>query len=313
MAKQDNDQTKVFIVDLKNGVNVQVSPWLIEQGFEPLVVTDHQEALGHIYNNPPDLIVICSDVEGWRHVIEELKRDTVYGHIPLITILNPGQRFEKYMPDDFIFKGFLKEELLMRIRLVMAKSMDNLDANPLTRLPGNYVISRKVQKKIDDGENFALAYVDIDNFKSFNDKYGFSRGDDAIRMTARILVNVIRRVTGDEGFVGHIGGDDFVFIIDESKIKSVCEMIIAHYDMIGPTFYDDDDRAKGCIETVDRQGNPATFPLLSLSISVVMPNQRNLAHSGEAAAIASELKKAVKKLPGSNYMVDRRQEIIAEA
>jgi diguanylate cyclase (GGDEF)-like protein len=152
-----------------------------------------------------------------------------------------------------------------------------------------------------------LCYLDLDNFKAFNDCYGFARGDEALRMTARIVSNVVQRISDGAGFVGHVGGDDFFFIIPAQCGKECCEEIITNFDLVIPTLMDEEDRARGYIESKDRQGNPQRFPLLSASIAVIDLTITELNHLGEASAIAGELKKAVKKRKGSNYMVNRRK------
>jgi len=192
------------------------------------------------------------------------------------------------------------------VQLKEAHATYDLDANPLTRLPGNYTIMATIQKTIWQKEKAALCYLDLDNFKAFNDRYGFARGDDAIRMTARVITNVSQRLSPSESFVGHVGGDDFFFIVPSHVTKECCEQIIQNFDMVIPTLFDDKDRIRGYIESKDRQGNPRRFPLVSLSISVIDLKNTAINHPGEASAIAGELKKEVKKIKGSNYMVNRR-------
>ena len=301
---QTDQKARVLIIEQGDSFSSKTIPALQDSGYSAYCIENYNGALGSIYNEPPDLILLYCDDIGWHKVLSELKRNSLYGHLPVITIIGEDQNFNGFFPDDFVRKQNLDRDLLLRVKLALSRATDKLDANPLTRLPGNYAITHTVQRKIDINEDFALVYVDIDNFKAFNDKYGFSRGDDAIRMTARILGNVVRRNAGDDGFVGHIGGDDFVFIIKKDIVEQVCKQVITHYDMIAPTFYDDEDREQGCIQSVDREGAPKQFPLLSVSLSVVFPNVRKMSHSGEAAAVAGELKKEVKKSEGSNYLID---------
>jgi len=208
--------------------------------------------------------------------------------------------------DDLIIYPACKEEVLLRVQLREAHSTLDLDANPLTRLPGNYTIIATIQKTLLKEEDFALCYLDLDNFKAFNDRYGFARGDEAIRMTARIITNVTHRMSHSDSFVGHVGGDDFFFIVRSNVAVECCEQVIQHFDMVIPTLINEEDRIRGYIESTDRKGNPQRFPLLSVSIAVIDLAITQVEHPGSASAIAGELKKVVKKKKGSNYMIDRR-------
>ena len=162
-----------------------------------------------------------------------------------------------------------------------------------------------IQKTVQQKSKSALCYLDLDNFKAFNDRYGFARGDEALRMTARIITNVARKMHADS-FVGHVGGDDFFFIIPSHLIKECCEQIIQNFDLVIPTLMNE-DRVRGYIESKDRKGKLQRFPLLSLSIAVIDLNITRIDHPGEVSATAGELKKAVKKLNGSNYLINRRR------
>jgi GGDEF domain-containing protein len=283
-----------------------------ESGYFVYEKHDALSAMAHIYNDPPDIILLSTAVEGWNTFLSQMKSDPVYGHLLLI-LLVPRDRFGELartqgdLPvDDFILDDAGLDEVMLRVRIKEARGNLYLDANPLTRLPGNYSIMAAIQKCIDENRAFGLAYLDIDNFKAFNDKYGFARGDDMIRMTARILSNVVRRLAPPDGFVGHVGGDDFVFILPAPSIEEGCRQVIQNFDLVSTTLSDDEDRMRGYIETEDRQGTPRKFPLPTVSLSVIDTRITEVRHPGEASAMASELKKIVKKLPGSNYMVDRR-------
>jgi diguanylate cyclase (GGDEF)-like protein len=208
--------------------------------------------------------------------------------------------------DDYLHRPLNDRDVLARVSMVFARAERVRDANPLTRLPGNYSIMKQIQARIDTGDHFEVAYVDLDNFKSFNDKYGFLRGDDIIKITTRLLTNSVRKIQSAEAFVGHVGGDDFVFIVPPEDMAHVCQEVIRNFDLIVGDFYDEEDRAKGCIESTNRKGEKETFPLVSLSIAVVTNEHRPIKHIGEVSAIAAEVKKLVKMMPGSNYHKDLR-------
>jgi diguanylate cyclase (GGDEF)-like protein len=184
------------------------------------------------------------------------------------------------------------------IREMMRKIQESqqlcLDASPLTRLPGNIAIEQVLKGKMDNDEKFALCYADLDDFKAYNDKYGYARGSELIKMAGEVI-HQAKDEHGDPGdFVGHIGGDDFVLITAPENIESVCEAVITAFDRAAPTFYDDDDRARGYIEGT------------AISIAVVSDARRSYNSPLEIAQVASEIKDYVKSLPGSNYLVDRR-------
>jgi diguanylate cyclase (GGDEF)-like protein len=305
------DKTRILVVDPIGSFGGNITPLLEDHGYFAYSIDTFQTALGSIYNEPPDVILLYAFEGPWKDFLKELKGDSLYSHLPVIAILQKAEDLGSSSPDDFVLGEKNFEEILLRIQLTSTRAAGTLDANPLTRLPGNYAISHTIQSKIDQHESFALAYVDIDNFKSFNDKYGFSRGDDALRMTARVIVNVIRRCLGDGAFVGHVGGDDFVFIVPEDSVENVCTQILMHFEMIAPSLYDDDDRARGKIQSVDRAGNPAEFALMTLSIAVVFPVRRKMQHPGEAAGVAGQIKTQVKKLDGNNFMLDTCTDPIA--
>lgn len=179
-------------------------------------------------------------------------------------------------------------------------------ANPLTGLPGNRRIEEEINARLQDGEDFTLIYVDIDNFKAFNDKYGFEKGDQAIRLLADIITQVVTRHGAPGDFTGHIGGDDFVIITVPGRADAVCQEIIANFDRHTPYLYDPADRSQGCICSYDRQGKKQCFPLMTVSLALVDSRQRTFKNHLEMAAVAAELKQYAKLQPGSIYVRDRR-------
>jgi len=182
-----------------------------------------------------------------------------------------------------------------------------LDASPLTHLPGGVAIENILKKKIEQHKLFAFCLMDIDNFKSYNDHYGYAKGNEVIQNTAEI----IEKVTADRGdrddFVGHIGGDDFVVITVPEKTKEICETIVAEFDRSIPTFYEVGDRQRGFIRGENRQGHEVRYPLASISIAVVSNQTRPLENHIQVGEIAAEIKEHAKSLPGSSIIFDQRQ------
>lgn len=286
---------------------------LNETGYLAYCTEDSQNALDIIYNEPPDLIVIDIDMPSIKgdEFCRELKGDTVYGHLPVILLIPSGLsrnqiNWDCIPADDYIIKPVKPEELSLRVSLSFSRSARELDANPLTRLPGNNSIIKETQKRIYSDKRFALAYIDIDHFKAYNDKYGFTRGDEILRMTARIVTNAVRELNQPDAFVGHIGGDDFVFIVPPQLVDSTCQQIIKHFDLIITTFYDEEDMVRGYTESINRKGEKERFPIMTISIAVVTNEKRKINHLGEASAIAADLKKYAKSFKGSNYVKDMR-------
>jgi diguanylate cyclase (GGDEF)-like protein len=209
--------------------------------------------------------------------------------------------------EDFIRRSDLLNDLRMRLNLCLSRSERIVEINPLTRLPGNISINRQIQERIDRGIDFALAYADLDSFKPFNDKYGFSRGDDVIKMSARIILNIVKNGQGVGSFVGHIGGDDLVFIVDRAKVETISQEIIDSFDRIISTFYDPDDRREGHIESTDRQGSKRSFAIMTISIGVTFCRPHFFTHYGQITQIAADMKKQAKRYHGSCYRIDKRQ------
>jgi diguanylate cyclase (GGDEF)-like protein len=164
-----------------------------------------------------------------------------------------------------------------------------------------------MQRRLDGGGVFALAYADIDFFKPFNDRYGFSRGDEVIRMLGRLILNVVKMKTPNDSFVGHIGGDDFPFMVPFEEVEGVCGEIIRHFDSIVPSFYDTGDRTEGFIESSDRDGKKRRFSFITVSIGVAHNAYMPIRDYRRLSEVAAEMKTYAKKHPGSCFKVDRRR------
>ncbi|WP_319543013.1 diguanylate cyclase domain-containing protein [uncultured Pseudodesulfovibrio sp.] len=272
------------------------------------------KAIEHLFNEPPDLLVVdnrLSDISG-REIANLVKSENVYRQLPVVMCVDPVDvetpwNWNTIEVDDFLVRPFNPAEVRDRINLALCRAMRALDANPLSKLPGNTSIIQRIQQLIDSGEDFALAYCDLDYFKSYNDKYGFSRGDEVLMMSARIIVNTIRSYQGVQSFVGHVGGDDFVFILPPDLVEDACKRIIKAFDDIVPHFYDPEDRQRGNITSVDREGKTKIFPLMAISLAVVVNTGGQIQHYGEVSSIAMELKKKAKEDPKSSYVIDQRK------
>lgn len=194
----------------------------------------------------------------------------------------------------------------MRMRLKKLEEMYR-DASPLTRLPGGIAIEQDIQRRLDQNQPMALCVMDIDNFKSVNDRYGYARGNEVIIETARIVDHAAKTYGTSSDFVGHIGGDDFVAVTSPECMRLLCDEIIAQFDRSAPLYYSDQDRQNGYISGKSRQGVETRFPLMTISIAVVTNLQRTFRSPLEMSAVAVELKEYAKTFPRSLYVVDKRR------
>jgi len=282
--------------------------------YEVIQAPNGAEGLKMTQNKSPNLI-ICDymmPVMNGKDFCKEIKKDILLQHIPVIMLTGKGEVKDmvggiEAGADDYIVKPFDPDALLARIRMIMRRTTRSLDANPLTLLPGNSSIMEELQKSIDGKTPFAVGYVDLDKFKIYNDKYGFEKGDEVIRETARILVKVVRAELGQEAFVGHVGGDDYVFIAADSIIDDVCQKIIAEFDELVPHFYGEEDRKNGFVVGKDRLGNQTKTGLLAISIGIVSNSGMKITHVAQVGEIGAELKKYAKSFQNSNFVRDKRK------
>ena len=184
-----------------------------------------------------------------------------------------------------------------------------LDASPLTRLPGNIAIEDVINNGLKKGVPFAVCYADLDNFKAYNDRYGYIKASEVIKMTAEILYNSVREHSDDNAFVGHIGGDDFIMVVPADKAQPVCETTIQDFNERIGVHYVPEDIARGAIEGIDRYGVPRVFPIMTISIAVIICQNGEYSSAVDIARVAADIKGYVKNTAGSNYMINRRKNI----
>ena len=276
------------------------------------VFSNGQLALEQAFNEPPDMVIAEQFMPGLNgiDVLQALKEENVYQQICTVLVAHddtlPGLPTTNLRVDELLFLPSTPNKLRTRVEVALSRATVALDANPLTHLPGNASITRAIQRLLSGGVNFALAYLDMDNFKPYNDKYGFSRGDEMLLMTARLIVNTINAQQCEPSFVGHIGGDDFVFILSLDTMEEACKSLVRNFDAIVPSFYDPDDRSRRSITSYDRQGHELNFPILSISIAVVLNVNSRYKHYAELSHVAGQIKKIAKATQGSTYVFDRR-------
>ncbi|MDP2921390.1 MAG: response regulator [Candidatus Omnitrophota bacterium] len=305
---------KILIVDDDLDILDVLRITLEAEGYQVIEAHDGQEALEMVKKSSPDLLItdfkmprMCGD-----EVCKTLKQDILIQHMPIIMLTGKGEITDKIHginagADDYVVKPFEPQELVARVKMVLRRSARDLDANPLTRLPGNVSIINEIRNRIDKNTPFAVCYADLDKFKAFNDKYGFEKGDEVIKNTARILINSVQEKGTPQDFIGHIGGDDFVVVTIPDKTDDLCKKIIADFNSMVPGLYNREDLEKGYIIGQDRKKKTRKIPLLSISIGVVTNEKRKINHVGEVGEIGAELKEYAKSLPGSNYVKERRK------
>ena len=287
---------------------------LTASGFAVRLASDVQEGLDGALEDPPDLVladVMMPNMTGFE-LARRLREDPRTEDVSIIMVTARGMKADKLEgltagADDYVVKPFDNEELVARVRGVLRRAKYMRSQSPLTGLPGNLRIEDEIQARVEAGEPFAVMYVDIDNFKSFSDRYWFVRGDDALRLTGRLVRDAARDVAGAGAFVGHIGGDDFVVLVGPDLADAAAAEIVRRFDALSPTLYDDPDAAAGFLEGEDRKGNVERFPLLSVSIGIASTAVRRFEHRAEAVALATELKNLAKRTDGSSVAADRRR------
>ncbi|MBF0512013.1 MAG: response regulator [Candidatus Omnitrophica bacterium] len=295
--------------DIRDVLNLTLS-----EHFTTFEANNGQEGLDIVKTKNPDLIItdynmpVMNGAEFCRH----LRRDILLRHLPIIMLTGKGETKDMVTgiesgADDYLVKPFEPEALLARIRMILKRTTRSLDANPLTHLPGNSSIMEEFQNHIDIGKPFAVGYADLDKFKVYNDKYGFEHGDEIIRALARILIETTLRHCGQEAFVGHVGGDDFIFICDDAKVDAVSSDIIDAFDKIVPSFYNESDQRAGFIVGTDRQGNSIKAGLVSVSIGIVSNMNQKITHVAQIGELGAELKKLAKLVGKSNFQRDQRK------
>lgn len=210
--------------------------------------------------------------------------------------------------DELLTADMAPKEQAMRLQVTLNRANRDVSVHPSTRLPGTAQIERDITERIGSGTLFAVCYADMDHFKEFNDRYGYNRGDNVIGMVSRILRDVVRAYA-PTGFVGHIGGDDFIFNLPLEPMEKCCLEILSIFDELIPYQYTEEDRERGYFRARDRRGTVHEIPLMTLSIGVVTNRQRNFSHPARVSELATEMKSYAKTLPGSVHAVDRRRDV----
>lgn len=209
----------------------------------------------------------------------------------------------------YIRKPFTDKEIFYTINNIIDLITYQKGTNALTGLPGNSEIQKEIKERLASGKVFAIMYLDLDNFKSYNDVYGFSAGDEFIKLTGEIIKKgIFCKNDAKDPFVGHIGGDDFIAVVDECNYKDICEMILDEFDKYSVEMFTEEDLENGFLEVANRKGIVEKFPLTTISIGVVEVNNKKFSNTLEIAEVGAQVKAKAKQIQGSSYVIDRRKE-----
>ena len=262
----------------------------------------------------PFMILVSDETGGeGRALCQSLKSDPFTGVIPLAVLANrhePGETGEWFGAgaDEVISPLFEPAEQRTRLDVLLARTQTQVSVHPSTRLAGTTEIERVIRVWLERGRKFAVCYADLDHFKEYNDRYSYYDGDRVIHVLSRMLRDVVKGLCGDEGFVGHIGGDDFIFVLPLDRVSEVCNEVITVFDTLIPYQYTEQDRRAGYYFGKDRRGQLYRVPLMTLSIGIVTNERRTFTHPAQVSGLATEMKSYAKTLPGSVFVVDRRQD-----
>jgi diguanylate cyclase (GGDEF)-like protein len=247
----------------------------------------------------PDAVILdlkLPGINGFR-ICEQLRLEPQTRAIPIIVVSGSWKdsqdriRSIEVGADDFLTKPFDAEELIARIKRMLQRKKVDMGHNPLTGLPGNLAIEEEARRRLARKDPLAFAYIDLDNFKAYNDKYGFSNGDKVIRLASQIIIKVVQQLSPQDHFIGHIGGDDFIFICDYEKANEICQAITEGFDSEIPKYYNEEDRKKGFIVVEDRRGVISQFPIVSIAVGMASDEGNKFSNLGQINHSLTQLKK----------------------
>jgi diguanylate cyclase (GGDEF)-like protein len=311
--------TILFFGPVDHPVPELVRRWAEGKGF-PLTVFDRPEEVeAIIMRGHPSLLFVNGELMGAQALtlVASLKADPFSAIVP-VTILegahDPGamQAWFAAGADEILTAIFPPAEQRARLDAMLVRTQRDVAVHPSTRMPGTTEIEREIRRQLGGAQDFAVCYADLDHFKEFNDRYSYYDGDRVIYLVSRILHDVVKGMLGAKGFVGHIGGDDFIFIIPAAEVDGVCTEILDVFDTLIPLQYNEQDSRAGYFFGKDRRGQLHRVPLMTLSIGIVTNRHRTFSHPAEVSELATEMKSYAKALPGSVYVVDRRRARDAE-
>jgi diguanylate cyclase (GGDEF)-like protein len=284
------------------------------EGYQVVTVLHGEDAVQYTLRETPHLVLLdmkLPDIDGYE-VVRQLRAHPKSMHIPIIVLSALDDTAFKVRAfemgvDDYVTKPFDTDELLARVRTQLRRVQQNF-LSPLIGLPGAYQVELAIKRKLTSADPWSILYLDLDNFKAFNDVYGFLTGNDLIRLVGRICQRVVRDYGNPDDFVGHIGGDDYVVVTTPDRARNLCYLISTAYKQESKVLYHPDDLRRGSISGVDRKGRPYQFPLVSLSIGVVNNQVRRSHTLQEVSYLAAEAKCQAKQSTDNVYHISPYRE-----
>ena len=264
--------------------------------------------------NIPFLIIINEDAidRNVLDVCEKIRTDEDNQITPIIVVSSNTDRKHRLNVLSKSVEYYIKKPVDTDYLYYTVKNLNRLLSinrriSPLTGLPGNIQIHAELKKRISKGEEFSVLYLDLDNFKAYNDVYGFLKGDQIIEFTAQVITRCVHEIFLENSFIGHIGGDDFIAIVPSVEVDEICQSIIANFDKNVMKFFTEQDIEKGYIEVANRKGIIEQFALTSISIGVVIVEKGRFSNILEIGDVGAQVKHMAKSTMGSSYAIDRRQ------
>ena len=306
---------EIYIID-DDDSSILVFRELFKDDKEYKFISVKSEQIDVALRNIPAIIIINEDAIE-VDVIEQCKKirnDDDNSITPVIVVSSDGDKQHridilKQSIEYYIKKPVNEKYLYYTVKNLNRLMNINRRISPLTGLPGNVQIHAELKKRLANKEDFCVLYLDLDNFKAYNDVYGFLKGDEIIKFTANVILECIHRDVEGGSFVGHIGGDDFIAIVPTLKCEKICQDIIASFDSRVLDFYTPADIDKGYIEVANRKGIIEQFPLTSISIGVVVVDRNRFYNMLEIGEVGAQVKHAAKSVMGSSYSIDKRKTV----
>ncbi|MGI9078825.1 MAG: GGDEF domain-containing protein [Gemmatimonadaceae bacterium] len=293
-----------------------IQEWLTTRALAMVMARSTHELMGLALRSRPRVIIFdaASEPEIALRACRRLKSDSYTGVIPAIALSADGDEALQCAfsagADEIVRDRMSREEIIARLDAMLRRAERDLLVHPSTRLPGSPEIEAEILRRIRTGNLFGVCYADLDHFKEYNDRYSYAEGDRVIRILAQILHDVVKGICPDDGFVGHIGGDDFICIVPPDRSSEICAEVVEVFDLLVPYQYSMQDRRAGYYFGKDRRGQLHRVPLMTVSIGVVTNERRRFTHPAQVSELATEMKSYAKTLPGSVYAVDRRQDAV---
>lgn len=304
---------EIYIID-DDESSILVFNKLFENDTEYKFISVKSDQIDIALKNIPSIIIINEDAieVDIVELCKKIRSDDDNSITPIIVVSSNSEKEHriqilKESVEYYIKKPVNAQYLYYTIKNLGRLITINRRISPLTGLPGNVQIHAELKKRISNKEEFSVLYLDLDNFKAYNDVYGFLKGDEIIKFTADTIMTSIHSLIPNNSFIGHIGGDDFIAIVPTLNCEDVCKDIIANFDANVVRFFTEDDVEKGYIEVANRKGVIEQFPLTSISIGVVEVDVGRFANILEIGEVGAQVKHMAKSVMGSSYAIDRRK------